>query len=63
MTAEIAVIADCPAPVPPCGGCRQKLLELGNPDVKVTMASMNGKTSEVALAELLPGGFDATQME
>ena len=25
---EVAVIAESPSPVPPCGGCRQKLAEL-----------------------------------
>ena len=29
--AEVAVIADCPEPVTPCGGCRQKLAELDRP--------------------------------
>ena len=28
---EIAVIADGPEPVAPCGGCRQKLLEFAAP--------------------------------
>ena len=27
--AEVYVVADSPAPVPPCGGCRQKLKEFG----------------------------------
>ena len=27
--AEVAVIADCPAPVPPCGGCRG-CVQIGN---------------------------------
>jgi cytidine deaminase len=38
--AEVAVIADCPEPVTPCGGCRQKIREFAGPDVKVTMATL-----------------------
>ncbi|SDE85533.1 cytidine deaminase [Limimaricola pyoseonensis] len=61
--AEVAVIADSPVPVSPCGGCRQKLAEFGRGDVKVTLATTDGATRETTLAELLPGAFDQTQME
>ena len=60
--AEIAVIADCPEPVTPCGGCRQKLKEFAGPDVTVTMATLDGKELVMTVAELLPGAFDATFM-
>lgn len=39
---EVAVIADSPTPVPPCGGCRQKLAEFAAPDVSVTLGTMDG---------------------
>lgn len=58
--AEIAVIADCPDPVTPCGGCRQKLKEFAGPDVRVTMATLDGKELRMTVAELLPGAFDET---
>lgn len=61
--AEIAVIADSPTPVAPCGGCRQKIAEFAGPDVKVTMATTDGATLIRTVAELLPGAFDAAQME
>ena len=61
--AEVAVIADCPEPVPPCGGCRQKLAEFAGPGVKVTLATTDGKTLTTTVAELLPGSFDATFMD
>jgi len=57
--AEVAVIADSPAPVPPCGGCRQKLAEFAAGDVVVTLATTSGATLRITVAELLPGAFDA----
>ncbi|MEM7724278.1 MAG: cytidine deaminase [Pseudomonadota bacterium] len=60
--AEVAVIADSPTPVPPCGGCRQKLAEFADGDVVVTLATMDGATLRMTVAELLPGAFDASHM-
>ena len=55
--AEVYVIADCNEPVPPCGGCRQKLAEFSKPDVPVTMATISGKEKTTSVRELLPGSF------
>ena len=60
--AEVAVIADSPAPVTPCGGCRQKLAEFGVADVRVTMATVAGVETTVTLAELLPLAFEQAHM-
>ncbi|MBO6774637.1 MAG: cytidine deaminase [Marinibacterium sp.] len=60
---EIYVIAGSPSPVPPCGGCRQKLAEFGAGDVPVTMATMSGAEQATTIAALLPGAFDAGHME
>ncbi|GGE19675.1 cytidine deaminase [Primorskyibacter flagellatus] len=61
--AEVAVIADSPSPVPCCGGCRQKLVEFGGPEVVVTMGTLDGQTLSLTLAQILPGRFDAGHME
>jgi cytidine deaminase len=60
--AEILVIADSPAPVPPCGGCRQKIAEFANPDVKVTLCTTAGAQLVTTVADLLPGVFTAAHM-
>ena len=60
---EVCVIADSPAPVPPCGGCRQKLAEFGARDVKVTLATTDGTILATTIGDLLPGAFDASHME
>ncbi|MGC1503145.1 MAG: cytidine deaminase [Sulfitobacter sp.] len=57
--AEVYVVAGSAAPVPPCGGCRQKLAEFGAGDVPVIMATVDGTERRMTLAELLPGAFDA----
>lgn len=59
---ELAVIADAPVPVTPCGGCRQKIAEFAGPDVTVTLATTSGTTRTVTVRELLPFAFDNEQM-
>ena len=61
--AEVAVIADAPRPVPPCGGCRQKLAEFAGGEVRVTLATTRGGRMETTVAELLPGAFSDRDME
>jgi cytidine deaminase len=60
--AEILVIADSPAPVPPCGGCRQKIAEFADPDVTVTLCTTDGARLTMTVADLLPGVFTAAHM-
>ena len=52
----LAVIADTPEPVAPCGLCRQVLAEF-NPDCPVLMANLAGRTRLANLKELLPLAF------
>ncbi len=60
--AEVYVVAQSPQPVPPCGGCRQKLAEFGARNVKVTLATTDGVEFETTIGDLLPGAFDASHM-
>jgi len=60
--AEVAVIADAPVPVQPCGGCRQKLREFAEGDVVVTMANLNGVEAQMTVGALLPGAFSKDQL-
>lgn len=59
---EVAVIADSPEPVPPCGGCRQKLAEFGRADTPVLLATVSGHSFATTVGELLPGRFDSSHM-
>ena len=61
--AEVCVIADSPDPVPPCGGCRQKLAEFADPGVTVTLCTTDGKSRSLTVADLLPGMFTAAHMD
>lgn len=60
--AELAVIADATSPVPPCGGCRQKIAEFAKADMRVTMATLSGETLTMTVSELLPGAFTTSHM-
>lgn len=61
--AEITVVADSPAPVPPCGGCRQKIAEFATAHTRVVMATLTGLEMTMTVADLLPGAFGASHMD
>ena len=61
--ADIAVIADSPEPVPCCGGCRQKIAEFADQNVRVNLYTTDGKSKSMTVAELLPGSFSAAHMD
>lgn len=61
--AEVAVIADSPQPLTPCGGCRQKIIEFARPDATIILATTEGAKQTMAVADLLPGAFGASHME
>ena len=61
--AEVLVIADSPDPVPPCGGCRQKIAEFADQTVTVTLCTTDGKSRAMSVADLLPGVFTAAHMD
>jgi cytidine deaminase len=59
---EVYVVADSSSPVPPCGGCRQKIAEFAGGDVVVTLATVGGDELRMTVSELLPGAFGADHM-
>ncbi len=57
--AEILVVAEAPEPVPPCGGCRQRLAEFAAPETPVILAGPEGERLRTTVGALLPGAFGA----
>lgn len=53
----IAVVADTPQPVVPCGACRQVMAELCDEAMPVLLANLGGDTRQTSVAALLPGSF------
>lgn len=56
----LAVAADSPKPVAPCGACRQVIAEFGIP--LVVMGNLKEKTKTMTAEELLPYGFGQESM-
>lgn len=54
----IAVVADLPDVVTPCGECRQVMSEMFNANTKVYLGNLKGKIKETTVGELLPHGFE-----
>ncbi len=60
---KLAVVADTPGPVSPCGACRQVISELCPADMEVVMSNLKGNTKTITVAELLPGAFKQEDMD
>lgn len=56
----LAVVADSPEPVAPCGACRQVIAEFGIP--LVVMGNLKEATKTMTAEELLPYGFGQESM-
>lgn len=60
----VAVVSEKLEICPPCGGCRQRLKEFGEPSTPVYLGRPgSGTPTTVTLAELLPGSFDREALE
>lgn len=55
--AQLAVVADTPEPVSPCGACRQVMAELCDGQMPVILGNLAGSSRETTVAALLPGSF------
>ena len=53
----LAVIGDTPAPISPCGACRQVMTELCDNAMPVWLGNLDGATLETTVEALLPGWF------
>ena len=54
---RIAVVADTPAPTPPCGACRQIIWEFCG-DITVVLANLTDVAATLQMKDLLPLPFD-----
>ena len=54
---QLAVIADTPGPVSPCGACRQVMAELCDEAMPVLLGNLAGALEETTVGALLPGSF------
>jgi len=58
---RIAIVTDTDPPAAPCGACRQLLWEFA-PDAEVLLSNLSGKVARHTVRELIPLGFDASQL-
>ena len=59
----LAIVANSPEPVSPCGSCRQVIYELCPVDTKIYLANTNGDFIETNIESLLPYAFKADDMD
>lgn len=60
---SIAIVSKLSRPIPPCGICRQVMLEFFKESCIVYMSSENYETKSVTIGELVPFNFTQTDLE
>jgi homotetrameric cytidine deaminase len=59
----VAVVAEKVEHCPPCGGCRQRLAEFGDPGTPVHLGRPGHEPQTTTLGELLPGAFSRGELD
>lgn len=59
---RLAVIADSPHPVRPCGACRQVISEFFPADAEVILANLHDAVETTTVIQLLPSPFDRSYL-
>lgn len=60
---QICVVCKTGSWAPPCGGCRQKIRELGHVDTPVFVCNTGGRQEQFLLGDLLPSSFGPENLE
>ncbi|MBX9459761.1 MAG: cytidine deaminase [Rhizobium sp.] len=60
---EIGVIAEKMAFCPPCGGCRQKILEFADAETRIHLYDGAGAVKTMTMDELLPFSFQTDTID
>jgi cytidine deaminase len=53
----LAVVADGPRPVTPCGACRQRIREFASDSTQIHAGNLAGLRQQFSMADLLPHSF------
>lgn len=55
---DLVVVSDAEGFCPPCGACRQRLIEFAHPNMTVHLFNQRGGYQAVSMVELFPFPFD-----
>lgn len=61
--AALAIVADTDHPCPPCGACRQVMVEFCKPEMPVYLTNLKGDVEITTVGDLLPGAFTPEDLE
>lgn len=59
----IMVVTDTTDPIPPCGGCLQKISEFADEDTEVICQTLTGKMAHHPFSEFFPIIFNKTSLQ
>ncbi|SHF55758.1 cytidine deaminase [Ornithinibacillus halophilus] len=60
---EMAVAADTERPVPPCGSCRQVMVEFFDQNMNLYLTNLKQDVKKVTVEDLLPFSFQSSDMD